>query len=320
MKKILVIRFSSIGDIVLTSPVVRVLKKQLGAEVHFLTKSSFASVIKTNPHIDRILVLENSLLDLRKKIRSEGYDVVLDLHNNLRSRLVTLGMGLKVFRLDKLNFQKWMLVNFKINILPKKHIVERYLETGKELGLKDDGGGLDFFTEKKEATTGSFVAIVLGAAHFTKRFPPEKVLEVCKKIEGNIVFIGGKEEMEVGHWIQSKLPEGKAENFCGRLNLQESADVVRSARVVVTNDTGMMHISAAMGKKMVTIWGSTVPEFGMFPWLRKGEGEFQIFEVKDLSCRPCSKIGHQSCPRGHFKCMQLINEGLVANAVNQMLE
>lgn len=304
----------------LTSPLVRVLKKQLGAEVHFLTKSSFDSVIKTNPHIDRILVLENSLLDLRKKIRSEGYDVVLDLHNNLRSRLVTLGMGLKVFRLDKLNFQKWMLVNFKINILPKKHIVERYLETGKELGLKDDGGGLDFFTEKKEATTGSFVAMVLGAAHFTKRFPPEKVLEVCKKIEGNIVFIGGKEEMEVGHWIQSKLPEGKAENFCGRLNLQESADIVRSARVVVTNDTGMMHISAAMGKKMVTIWGSTVPEFGMFPWLRKGEGEFQIFEVKDLSCRPCSKIGHQSCPRGHFKCMQLINEGLVANAVNQMLE
>ena len=320
MKKILVIRFSSIGDIVLTSPVPRVLKNQLGAEVHFLTKSSFVSVIKDNPHIDKVLVLEESLQDLRKKIRSEGYDYILDLHNNLRSRVVTLGMGLKVFRLDKLNFQKWMLVNFKINILPKKHIVERYLETGKELGLKDDGGGLDFFIEKKEAGTGSFVAMVLGAAHFTKRFPPEKVLEVCKKIRGNIVFIGGKEELEVGQWIQSMLPEGKAENMCGRLNLQESADIVRSAKVVVTNDTGMMHIAAALGKKMVTIWGNTVPEFGMFPWLRKGEGEFQIFEVKDLSCRPCSKIGHQNCPRGHFKCMQLINGGSVANAVNQMLE
>jgi ADP-heptose:LPS heptosyltransferase len=320
VRKILVIRFSSIGDIVLTSPVVRVLKNQLGAEVHFLTKSSFFSIVKDNPHIDKVLVLEDSLQTLRKNIRCEDYDYVLDLHNNLRSRMVTLGMGLRLFRLNKLNFQKWIMVNFKLNILPKKHIVERYLETGKTLGLMDDGGGLDFYFSRKENREIPFVAVVLGAAHFTKRFPPEKIVGICRLIKSHIILLGGKEEWEVGQWIQNLLPEGKAQNMCGRLSLQESADMVNASKVVVTNDTGMMHIASALGKKMVTIWGNTVPEFGMYPWLRKGEGEFKVFEIKDLSCRPCSKIGFDQCPKGHFQCMQLIDEGEVAKAVNQMLE
>jgi ADP-heptose:LPS heptosyltransferase len=318
--KVLVIRFSSIGDIVLTTPVVRVLKNQLGAEVHFLTKTVYVPVLKDNPYIDRIILLEGSIIAMRKKIKDANYAIVLDLHHNLRSRWLTLGMGLKVSRFDKLNFQKWWLVNFKRDILPKKHIVERYLEAGKWLGLKDDGGGLDFFVEKKINDDAGFVAVVLGAAHFTKRYPVKKVLEVCKKVTGNLVLIGGKEEMEAGDWIVQQLPKGKAQNFCGRLNLQESADYIRGARVVMTNDTGMMHIAAAFGKKIVAIWGNTVPEFGMYPWLRKGEGACQIIEITGLSCRPCSKIGYQRCPKGHFKCMELINDEDVANTVNQMLE
>jgi ADP-heptose:LPS heptosyltransferase len=340
--KILVIRFSSIGDIVLTTPVVRCLKQQLGAEVHFLTKRSFEKIGQSNPHIDRVFSMEKTVLELIDVLKAENYDCVVDLHRNLRTLQVKFALGVPSYTFDKLNFEKWLITNFKINRLPTVHIVDRYLKTVEPLGIKNDGKGLDFFIPKADEIdvnsdarfqisdfkfqtpdvansssnfkpqTPNFIAFVIGAAHATKRLPVEKIVAICNKISLPIFLIGGKEDVERGALVCSQS-SSYVVNLCGQLNLNQSASVVQQAEKVITHDTGLMHIAAALGKDIISVWGNTIPEFGMTPYLPT-EGS-RIIEVKDVACRPCSKIGHDACPKGHFKCMQLIDIEAVAKAV-----
>jgi ADP-heptose:LPS heptosyltransferase len=337
--KILVIRFSSIGDIVLTTPVVRCLKQQLGADIHFLTKRNFEKILLSNPHIDRVFSIEKKTSEVIKLLKAEGYDAVVDLHVNLRSLQIKLALGVRSYSFDKLNFEKWLMTNFKINRLPHSHIVDRYLKTVEPLGVKNDGKGLDFFIPKedeidvisdvkfqipKEKSQDSsfiihhsslkFVAFVIGAAHATKRLPTEKIIDICNQIQLPIYLLGGKEDAERGALICAKS-NSYVVNLCGKLNLNQSASVVKQASKVVTHDTGLMHIAAAFGKDIVSIWGNTIPEFGMTPYLPSANSK--IIEVTDLSCRPCSKIGYDKCPKGHFKCMQIIDTFAVATVVNQ---
>jgi ADP-heptose:LPS heptosyltransferase len=336
--KILVIRFSSIGDIVLTTPVVRCLKQQLGADVHFLTKSNFEKILSSNPYIDRVFSIEKKVSEVIESLKAEGYDAVIDLHGNLRSLQVKFALSVRSYTFDKLNFEKWIMTNLKINRLPNSHIVDRYLKTVEPLGVKNDGNGLDFFIPKQdeidvmsdvrcqmsESKTGhssfsnnhpsvKFVAFVIGAAHATKRLPTEKIIEICDKIDRPIFLLGGKEDAERGNIICAKS-KSHVVNLCGKLNLNQSASIVQQAEKVVTHDTGLMHIAAAFGKDIVSVWGNTIPEFGMTPYLPSANS--QIIEVKDLSCRPCSKIGHDQCPKGHFKCMQMIDTLTIAAAIN----
>ena len=340
--KILVIRFSSIGDIVLTTPVVRCLKQQLGAEVHFLTKRSFEKILISNPHIDRVFSIDKRVSEVIELLKKENYDAVIDLHGNLRTLQVKWQLGVRSYTFDKLNFEKWLITNFKINRLPNVHIVDRYLKTVEPLGVKNDGKGLDYFIPKEDEIstisdleshckersnrisgadtpsnfklqTSNFVAFVIGAAHATKRLPTEKIIEICHQITLPIFLIGGKEDVERGDLIISKS-NSYVVNLCGKLNLNQSASVVQQAQKVVTHDTGLMHIAAAFGKDIISVWGNTIPEFGMTPYLPTAGS--QIMEVKNVSCRPCSKIGHDSCPKGHFKCMQMMDTLAVATAVN----
>ncbi|MDZ7881334.1 MAG: glycosyltransferase family 9 protein [Saprospiraceae bacterium] len=358
------IRFSSIGDIVLTTPVVRCVKQQLGAEVHFLTKRSFEKIVQSNPHIDRVFSIEKKVSEVINVLKAENYDCIVDLHGNLRTLQVKLALGVKSYSFDKLNFRKWLITNFKINYLPSVHIVDRYLKTVESLGVKNDGKGLDFFIPetdvisdfrfqisdgrfqisdfKCQALDGEFqisnvkfqelktefqaskvtnsisnvkyIAFVIGAAHATKRLPVEKIAAICNKIALPIFLIGGKEDAERGALICAES-SSKIVNLCGQLNLNQSASVVQQARKVITHDTGLMHIAAAFGKDIISIWGSTIPEFGMTPYLPT-EGS-RIVEVKEVSCRPCSKIGHNQCPKGHFNCMQQIDiEAVVSSIVS----
>ena len=143
--KILVVRFSSIGDIVLTTPVVRMLKKQLNAQVHFLTKSAYVPLLKNNPYIDSVYQIENSITEVIADLKKEKYDYVIDLHNNLRTQILKIRLGVSAKGFNKLNMEKFMLTNFKLYNMPKIHIVDRYLETVKHLGVKNDNQGLDFF-------------------------------------------------------------------------------------------------------------------------------------------------------------------------------
>ncbi|MFN8355441.1 MAG: glycosyltransferase family 9 protein [Spirosomataceae bacterium] len=307
--KILILRFSSIGDIVLTTPVVRCIKTQWPeAEVHFVTKPAFRSLVEHNPYIDKYFLLTHGLNELIRQLKTEQYDYVVDLHHNLRTTLIKIQLGVKSFSFDKLNWQKWLLVNWHINRLPPVHIVERYLKTVEALGIQNDQQGLDYFIPPQDEVSlaslpqshqAGYVAFAIGGQHETKKLPLSRMIDLCRHIQQPIVLLGGKEDAENGEEIKQSIDNQHIVNACGKFNLNQSASLLRQATVVYTHDTGLMHIAAAFKKKIISIWGNTVPEFGMYPY----RTEFVAWQVANLPCRPCSKIGYQRCPKGHFKCM-----------------
>ncbi|MCS7037813.1 MAG: glycosyltransferase family 9 protein [Saprospiraceae bacterium] len=321
--KVLVIRFSSIGDIVLTSPVLRCLKQQLGAEVHFLTKERFASIVRPNPNVDRVFALSDSLGEILAPLRRERYDWVIDLHHNLRSSWVKWALLRPARSFYKANLEKWLLVNLKVDVMPDRHVVHRYLETTHQLGVRYDGQGLDYFIppdeevnpHQWEGPAPPFVAFAIGAHHATKRLPQEKMADVCRHLDLPVVLLGGTEDALRGAWVASEIGP-RVFNACGRLTLHQSASVVRQAAVVLTHDTGLMHIAAAFRKPIVSLWGSTVPRFGMYPFYPDGPDLNTSIEVQGLSCRPCSKIGYERCPKKHFRCMCDLDALTIAAAVN----
>lgn len=319
MKKILVIRFSSIGDIVLTTPVLRCLKLQANAEVHYLTKKPFAGILESNPYVSRIYSIEKDIREVAPRLKAENYDLVIDLHHNLRSAAVKLKLGKPSRSFRKLNVKKWLAVNLKADVLPRLHIVDRYLETIKDLGVVNDGKGLDHFIPEKdnvplselpESHRGGYTGFVIGAKHFTKQLPAEKIISICKKLGSPVALLGGKEDFEKGELIR-KAMGANIFNACGKFSLHQSASLIRQASRIITHDTGLMHIAAAFQKDIISVWGNTIPEFGMYPYLgTKGNVRSTMAEVKGLSCRPCSKIGYSKCPKGHFKCMMEIDENI----------
>lgn len=311
MPKILIIRFSSIGDIVLTTPVIRCAKKQLHAEVHFLIKPEYAAVLQKNPYIDRIITLKSSISETMRDIRREAYDLVIDLHNNIRSRLISSVSGSPAVRYDKLNLLKWLMVRFKINRLPiGKHLVDRYFEALHIYGITDDGMGLDYFIRQDDADAAfqmvsqlKFQVLILGATYYTKRIPVRKCEEIISASLLPTVLLGGKDVSETARELAEKLPQSVV-NFCGAINLGTSAAIMQKAQKVYSGDTGLMHIAAALQKELIVLWGSTIPEFGMYPYYGKNNVSKSIhLEVKGLACRPCSKLGFAKCPEKHFRCM-----------------
>ncbi len=323
--KVLVLRFSSIGDIVLTSPVLRCLKQQLGAEIHFLTKRAFAAVVEPNPYVDKVFTFEKEVTECLPDLKSAHYDWVIDLHHNLRSQRVKLALGRPAHSFDKLNWEKWLLVNTGIDRLPDVHIVQRYMAAVAHLGVKYDGQGLDYFIPPDQEvnpadldpqlTEGNYVAFVLGATHATKRLPLEKMVDICARIQRPIVLLGGKAEMPAAQFLVEKLANQALVDVCGKCSLHQSASLVRQAAVVLTHDTGLMHIAAALRKPIVSVWGNTVPKFGMYPLYPDGMDRNNSIEVSGLRCRPCSKIGYDRCPKGHFRCMMEVDVEEVARLV-----
>lgn len=312
MVKFLVVRFSSIGDIVLTTPVIRHLKQQVkDAEIHYLTKSAYASLLEANPYVDRIHSFDGDIKACIAMLREEGIDYVIDLHHNVRSARIKYGLRRIAFSLDKLNWRKWLYVSFKIDRLPNRHIVDRNLDTIRSFIEKQDDGGLDYFIPEKseidiqslpEPFRKGYVGLSIGAQHETKKLSIESMVELCQKLDYPMVILGGPEDRERGEHLVSSIPGKDILNGCGAYSIHQSASLVRQARVLITHDTGLMHIGAAFQKKIISVWGNTVPRFGMFPF-RADPSSLQ-FEVAGLSCRPCSKIGYQKCPKSHFKCMQ----------------
>lgn len=328
MPKFLIIRFSSIGDIVLTTPVIRCLKQQVpDAEVHFLTKSSFLPVVQHNPYIDKIHLLAHSWELMIEELKSENYDYIIDLHHNSKTLRVKSSLKKKSFSFYKLNIEKYIYTGLKLNLLPKIHIVDRYLKTVESFGVKNDGAGLDYFISKEEETkrddipashSAGFVACVIGAALGTKQWPVHKWKEFCRQLNHPVILLGGPEDVTAGNEIAA-IDDVKVYNACGKFKLNESADLVRKAKLVVTNDTGLMHIAAAYKKPIISLWGNTVPSFGMTPYYGVSMVPHTMVQVNKLWCRPCSKIGYKKCPLGHFKCMEKIEVEQVLQIVKQSL-
>ena len=304
--KILVIRFSSIGDIVLTTPVIRALKQQLpGARVHFLTKLRFEPVLKSNPYIDKLWLYDQNFNEIIPRLKAERFDYIVDLHKNFRSTYVRLLLGRPSGSFNKLNVRKWLIVNFKWNFLPGIHIVDRYFRAVQKLEVNNDGSGLDYFITPADEVTPVFqdyIAVVIGGKHHTKILPASKIAEVISRLNKPVILLGGKEDSARGEEILG-LVSKPAVSFCGVCSLNQAASLVRQSSAVLTNDTGLMHVAAAFRKKMVSVWGNTIPAFGMYPYLPSDNGNSYLAEIKGLSCRPCSKIGFRECPRQHFRCM-----------------
>ena len=322
--KILIVRFSSIGDIVLTSPVIRCVKEQTEAEVHFLTKAAFSPTLRHNPYVDRLWTIAKDVKEIADELVAEDFTHLIDLHGNLR----TLELKQRLFwgqlrrgrrpprahTFDKLNFQKFLLTRFRIDRMPAVHVVDRYMSAVHALGVTNDGKGLDYFIAPEEEVippAERYLAFVIGAAHATKRLEEEQVIGLCQRIPVPIVLLGGPAERDLGE--RTAATAKHITNGCGAYSLNGSADLVRKAAVVVTHDTGLMHIAAAFHKPIVSVWGNTVPALGMYPYLPQGPAHV-VSEVKGLDCRPCSKIGYVACPQGHFRCMRDQDLAAIARA------
>ncbi len=330
--KVLVIRFSSIGDIVLTTPIIRCLKQQRPeAEVHYLTKSAYGVLLSNDPYIDRLHFLHDDLDEVIEQLKKEKFDYVIDLHNNLRTLKVKRALNVVSYSFPKLNIRKWILTNFRINVMPDKSIVERYFETVRLLNVHNDGKGLEYFlpTDKKLENSdipmshwGGYVGCVIGGSYNTKKLPIEQWKKFCELVPYPVILLGGPEDKYDGSEIAAQ-DTIKIYNSCGKFNINESAELVKHARVIVSNDTGLMHVAAAFQKPIISLWGNTSPEMGMFPYYGYNNlkdriaPQSVIMENKDLGCHPCSKIGYSKCPRRHFKCMRELDMNVVSENVKK---
>lgn len=312
MVKFLIVRFSSIGDIILTTPVIRGLKMQVEeAEIHYLTKKIYESVLSSNSYLDKIYILDNNFRSLMRDLKKEKYDYIIDLHRNIRTARLKFSLTSISFSFKKLNRLKWMLVNFKVNKLPNIHIVDRYLETVKLFSVENDKKGLDYFIPSVDKINTKklfgcrpyeYLVIVVGGGHYTKQIPEESLIKIINHLQSKIILIGGTIDIEKAENIIAKVKDNeKVINQVGKLSINQSASVIQQSRLIVTPDTGMMHIASAFRKNILSVWGNTVPSFGMYPYLPGKDSE--LFEVKELPCRPCSKIGYKTCPKRHFNCM-----------------
>ncbi len=312
--KVLIIRFSAIGDIVWTSPVIRGLKEQIpGLELHYCTKYQYRSMMSHNPYLDKVHYLKDSLRQLTTQLQQEKFDYIIDLHKNLRTAWIKFRLGVKAFSYRKLTWERWLFINFKINRMPPVHVADRYMDTVKPLGVEPDGKGLDYFIAQKDEVSldslpeiyqDGYVALVIGASEPTKKLPIRKLKELCHKINHPIILIGGQEDHDTAEQLIQEFRSPRPiplYNACGSYNISQSASLVKQADLVFGHDTGLTHIAAAFKKKTYAIFGSTSP-LGFHPY----QTDYAILENKSLNCRPCSKSGRRVCPKKHFKCMREI--------------
>ncbi|MDE3058696.1 MAG: glycosyltransferase family 9 protein [Bacteroidota bacterium] len=343
--KTVVFRLSSIGDIVLASPMVRALRSAVGpkARIDFVVKKEFAELVRSNHHLSVVHEFDASkgfaeLQKLGRVLRTEEYDLAVDIHNNPRTKYLRLLSAPKeTVIINKRMWARWQLVHRKRNVYHSVvSVADRYLETLKPFGIEDDGKGLEIFlpdeiqfgiSSKLAAMRlnkfNKVIGICPGAKHFTKRWQKEKFaqlgIQLAEKFRAKIFIFGGKGDKTdcafVAASITSAYGDTTASDFSGEFSLLETAAALEFCDVVVTNDTGLMHLAAAKQRPVVAIFGSTVREFGFFPYGTKSA----VVENHALDCRPCSHIGRTSCPKKHFKCMTDIQVKEVREAVERLI-
>ena len=320
--KILIVRFSSIGDIVLTTPLLRAIKAQRAdLELHYLTKKSYASLLDENPHIDRLYAFDKDIREVIPQLKAERYDLIIDLHKNIRTLRLKFALKRPSSSFSKLNVKKWFLVNFKKDTLPNVHVVDRYYAAISPLNVVPDRlPGEVFISEKNQIDTKakfgveskSYITVAIGAQFSTKRMPEQLIAEIIDQMKLPVLLVGGPEDQERAEKICELSAHSSVTNTCGTLNIMQSASVVSQSTTLLTGDTGMMHIAACFNVPIVSVWGNTVPALGMYPYYPNHKEKYSIHQVEGLSCRPCSKIGFQACPKKHFNCMHLQNADAIA--------
>lgn len=327
--KMLVMRLTSIGDVLLTTPVARCLKKQLPElELHYLTRGKNGELLKYNPYIDRLLLLDDNndvTIDILQK---EKYDYVVDLHNNHRTHRIRRALKVKCSVYRKENVRKFIYVWTKFDVMSGRNVVDRYLKAVENLGVIPDNGGLDLFLPPEfqynsllnqtvgevhlaDIINASYVAIACGGQHYTKRMPVEKVVELCSLVKHPVVLLGDSNDRKRIVECEISFPSNVF-NFCGETSLLMSAAIVRYSKAVVTSDSSIMHIAAASHRPVVAVWGATTPSFGFSAY----KTQKTDCQVEHLWCRPCSRMGSEHCWRGSFKCMYGQDWKQIADVVN----
>ncbi|MBK7499382.1 MAG: glycosyltransferase family 9 protein [Ignavibacteriales bacterium] len=315
LNRILIIRLSSLGDILLTTPFLRAIKTQFPhIKIDMLIREEYVDVIKLNPYIDKKFLFKKDDKNnnvLIEQLKNNNYELVIDLQNNLRSKKVVSSLKTNNVKLDKRSFDKFLLVNFKVNKLKEaSQIPVRYSNTIQKIKL--DEKGLDLFTDKSAnaelSGKNNLIGFCPGARHFTKRWPKEYFIELGNKLTQDgymIVLFGGKIDKEICAELVDKIPD--AINLSNNDELLQTAADMKLCKAVICNDSGLMHTASATGTKVIAIFGSTVKEFGFAPYNCSN----LILENNSLTCRPCSHIGRSDCPKKHFDCMKSIKPEFV---------
>lgn len=323
VKKILVIRFSSLGDVILTTPLLKFIKKSFpNSKTDFLVKDVYADVLLNNPNIDNLISAADdldfrALRELKKTLKLNSYDLILDAHNNLRSFYIRQFLAKQKFVFRKYSFRKFLLVKLKINKMSGlPSICERYCSMLNSIEGCSAGGGLipELF-ESEEASknvlkilqnrgindTTKLVVVIPSAKHFTKTYPPECYTEVINRLinEAYTIVLTGKGKDKANIDVILKGTNNNAIDLCNKLSLLELIELMKLSRLVIGGDTGPLHIAEAFNKPLIMLAGSSVSEFGFYPQNKKAV----VLENNSLNCRPCSHIGRNECPLGHFKCM-----------------
>lgn len=328
IQKILIIRFSSIGDVVLTNSILKIIgKKYKNATVNYLTKNKFRSLVEFHPVVSNIIILEDhsSLIQLRNSIKKSTYDLIIDLHNSMRSKLITFGLK-NVKRYKKHKIQRYLLTKFKIRIGEFFHVTQKYLET---INVKEKINSFKLFLPSEEMIrenlrdkfqqlkkSNSVLGISVGASKPSKMFPIHKFIDIINSAGSEfdkIVFLGnGELEDKLTKLIADKI-DLKSINLCSQLTISELILFVNELTIFVGNDSGIAHISAGTEVKTIAFFGQTVPEYGFTP-----VGNVEIIEPDEkLSCRPCGHLGHDNCPKKHHYCMEKMSSEKIVNKIKK---
>jgi len=271
---------------------------------------------------------------MRREVRGRGYDRIIDIHDSLRSRYLSANAG-PVVRVNKRKLARLLLVKTKLNVYGRlggaPGVAERYLETVEDLDIRDDGKGLEVFPGPDHAeraaaalagVSGAVIALAPGARHWNKMWPQERFVEasvqLVRRLRASVLLFGSAADLERSGWIEQRIRAAAAGavvvNLSGRLSLLETAAAMDRASVVVTNDSGLMHLAAARKRPVVALFGPTVRELGFFPVGTRAE----VLEVEDLRCRPCTHIGLSFCPKDHFRCMLDIPASRVVESATRL--
>ena len=307
INKILVIRLGSLGDVLLTTPVIHALKLEFpAAQIDFVVKEQYKDSLLHNPNITNLFIYEKEKVKkMNSDLKATGYDLVIDLQNNIRSHILTRGLKTTIYRFKKPSFKKFLLVKFKINLLKDlKTITQRYADTARvHIEAEEPKLFLPPNSTSRLMDGFNYIGFCPGSKHFTKRWLPEYFVQLGNELVKRgykIVLFGGKSDNELCNLISGKIH--------GCINLQNDDQLLQTAvdmkkcMLVLTNDSGLMHTASALDVPIVAIFGSTVREFGF----STAGARNLILENKSLSCRPCSHIGKSNCPQKHFKCMKEI--------------
>lgn len=330
---ILAVRFSSIGDILLTTPLLRAIRHaHPGAPITLLTKREFVPLLSHNPNVSRVIGLApgQSLLGLATDLRGDGYTHLLDLHDNLRSRALRLLVPGRWRSYPKHRLARALLIHGKRNrYRDRRPIPERYFSAARDLGVAPDGRPPEFFigAEAREQVSGwlasvglqsesNIVAMAPGAAHATKRWPLEhwRTL-VDKAVRGGsaVVIVGGPDDMALGATLADR-GQTRVASAAGVFGLQATGALLERARALVSGDTGVMHMATGVGTPVVALFGPTVEAFGFFPYASQS----RVLELP-LPCRPCTSQGGPRCPLGHHRCLVDIEPGIAFEALGRSL-